>query len=129
MRELFRVIAPGGRMYLQVPLLHGVTAPPTEPEFHADNTPVFWRFGWDLTDLLRDAGFATTVLVTDEFDQLLRGELDEPDPHGDIFDVDSIARRRPGGRSHRDRRRRPITPDGLRAGVPLRHLGVSPPLN
>jgi SAM-dependent methyltransferase len=48
--ELFRVIAPGGRMYLQVPLVYGKTAAPTTPEFHADNTPVFWNFGWDLTD-------------------------------------------------------------------------------
>jgi SAM-dependent methyltransferase len=48
--ELFRVIAPGGRMYLQVPLTRGTTAAPTTPEFHDDNTPVFWNFGWDLTD-------------------------------------------------------------------------------
>ena len=37
--ELFRVVAPGGRVYLQVPLVYGVTAAPTVPEFHADNTP------------------------------------------------------------------------------------------
>ena len=88
--ELFRVIAPGGRMYLQVPLLHGVTAAPTTPEFHADNTPVFWNFGWDLTDRLRAAGFTSTVLVTNEFAQVLRGELDRPDAHGDIFQIDSL---------------------------------------
>ena len=88
--ELFRVIAPGGRMYLQVPLLHGVTAAPTTPEFHADNTPVFWNFGWDLTDRLRAAGFTSTVLVTNEFAQVLRGDLDRPDAHGDIFQIDSL---------------------------------------
>ncbi len=88
--ELFRVVAPGGRVYLQAPLLQGVTAPPTEPEFHADNTPVFWRFGWDLTDRLRAAGFTTTVLVTEEFSEVLRGDLDRPDPRGDIFEVDSL---------------------------------------
>jgi SAM-dependent methyltransferase len=88
--ELFRVIAPGGRMYLQVPLLQGVTAPPTEPEFHADNTPVLWRFGWDLTDKLRAAGFKTTVLVTAEFDRLLRGERWVPDGDTGEFDVASI---------------------------------------
>lgn len=88
--ELFRVIAPGGRMYLQVPLLQGRTAPPTEPEFHADNTPVLWRFGWNLSDLLRSSGFRTTVLVTNEFDQLLRGELSPPQGPSGEFDVDSL---------------------------------------
>lgn len=88
--ELFRVIAPGGRMYLQIPIVYGVTAAPVEPEFHADNTPVFWNFGWDLTDRLRAAGFTTRVLVTDEYAAVLRGELPEPDPHGDGFHVDSL---------------------------------------
>ena len=88
--ELFRVIAPGGRMYLQVPLVYGETAAPNEPEFHADNTPVFWNFGWDLTDRLRQAGFTTTALVTDEYARVLRGELPEPDPHGDGFHVDTL---------------------------------------
>ena len=54
--ELFRVIAPGGRMYLQVPLSRGQTAAPTTPEFHDDNTPVFWNFGWDLTDRRASGG-------------------------------------------------------------------------
>lgn len=90
--ELFRVIAPGGRMYLQIPLVYGTTSVPTEPEFHADNTPVFFNFGWDLSDQLRTAGFVTTVLVTHEYDQVLRGELDEPDPHGDGFHVDQLIR-------------------------------------
>jgi SAM-dependent methyltransferase len=88
--ELFRVIAPGGRMYLQIPIIRGATAAPTEPEFHADNTPVFWNFGWDLTAMLREAGFVTTVLVTDEYAAVLRGRLPAPDPHGDGFDVDSL---------------------------------------
>jgi SAM-dependent methyltransferase len=88
--ELHRVIAPGGRMYLQVPLLQGVTAPPTEPEFHADNTPVLWRFGWDLTELARAAGFTTTVLVPAEFDHLLGGERSVPAGDNGEFDVVSI---------------------------------------
>ena len=84
--ELFRVIAPGGRMYLQVPLTRGQTAAPTTPEFHDDNTPVFWNFGWDLTDRLRAAGFTTTVLVTDEYDDVLRGELTSQATPGGGFD-------------------------------------------
>lgn len=64
--ELRRVVAPGGRVYLQVPLLQGVTAPPTEPEFHGDDTPVFWRFGWDLADRARVHGFEVATLCTAE---------------------------------------------------------------
>ena len=95
--ELRRVIAPHGRMYLQVPLLRGATAAPSTPEFHADNTPVFWNFGWDLTDRLRAAGFRTTVLVTAEFARVLRGEVAPPSPDGDIFDVsDVVQHARPG---------------------------------
>jgi SAM-dependent methyltransferase len=53
--ELHRVVAPGGHLLLQVPVLQGRTAPPGEPEFHGDDTPVFWRFGFDLTARLRPA--------------------------------------------------------------------------
>ena len=90
--ELHRVVAPGGRIYLQVPLLHGLTAAPLTPEFHADNTPVFWNFGWDLTDMLRAAGFAATALVTAEFERVLRGTAPLPAPDGDIFDVADMVR-------------------------------------
>jgi SAM-dependent methyltransferase len=65
--ELCRVIAPGGHLLLQVPVLQGRTAPPEAPEFHGDDTPVFWRFGFDLTARLRDAGFVTDLLCTQEF--------------------------------------------------------------
>jgi len=95
--ELHRVLAPGGRVYLQVPLLRGVTAAPSTPEFHADNTPVFWNFGWDLTAMLRTAGFTTTALVTAEFARVLRSEAPLPAPDGDIFDVaDMVRHARPG---------------------------------
>lgn len=62
--ELHRVMAPGGHLLLQVPVQQGLTAPPATPEFHDDNTPVFWRFGFDLTARLRDQGFTTTLLCT-----------------------------------------------------------------
>ena len=64
--ELHRVMAPGGHLLLQVPILQGHTAPPVEPEFHGDNTPVFWRFGFDLTARLRERGFTTELLCTAE---------------------------------------------------------------
>jgi SAM-dependent methyltransferase len=89
--EIRRVLAPGGRMYLQVPVLQGATAPPTEPEFHGDNTPVFWRFGPDLSDRLRDAGFDTVLLCTDEFlDAVREGRTDWDGPTSPEFDVPSV---------------------------------------
>ncbi len=65
--ELYRVLKPGGTVILLVPVLQGVTAPPAEPEFHGDDTPVFWRFGLDLTGTLRDHGFVTRLLCTADF--------------------------------------------------------------
>lgn len=88
--EIFRVLKPGGRMYLQVPLLHGVTAPPATPEFHGDNTPVFFNFGWDIVDRLRNAGFTTNVLVTDTYRDILTQRVATPPPHGDGFDIDDL---------------------------------------
>jgi hypothetical protein len=90
--EIHRILSPGGRMYLQVPLLQGTTAPPLEPEFHADNTKVYWRFGWDLTTVLRDSGFAVRVLVPSEFArELERTTTDAADQSGE-FDLGGIRR-------------------------------------
>ena len=50
-------------------MLQGATAPPAEPEFHGDDTPVFWRFGFDLTARLRAEGFVTDLLCTAEWDE------------------------------------------------------------
>jgi SAM-dependent methyltransferase len=87
--EMRRVVAPGGHLLLQVPVLQGRTAPPAEPEFHGDATPVFWRFGFDLTARLREAGFATDLLCTEQFADAVAsgdnpwsewaGEFDVPD--------------------------------------------------
>ena len=89
--ELFRVLAPGGRVYLQVPVLQGVTAPPTTPEFHGDNTPVFWRFGFDLTATLREQGFTTSLLCTEEWlDTVKAGTTEWPTGTSPEFDVTSM---------------------------------------
>jgi hypothetical protein len=91
LREIHRVLAPGGRMYLQVPVLQGHTAPPTQPEFHDDHTPVFWRFGFDLTDRLRAAGFTTTLLCTKEWAAALAaGRASWPGGHSAEFDVPAM---------------------------------------
>jgi SAM-dependent methyltransferase len=90
LRELWRVLARRGQMLLQVPILQGQTAPPIEPEFHDDNTPVFWRFGLDLADRLRSIGFETDVLCTEPwFNAVVRHENRWPDASGE-FDVSSI---------------------------------------
>jgi SAM-dependent methyltransferase len=65
--ELYRVLRPGGSLVLLVPVLQGATAPPVTPEFHGDDTPVFWRFGLDLTDRLCGRGFETSLLCTADF--------------------------------------------------------------
>lgn len=79
--EIHRVLRPGGHMLLQIPLLQAVTAPPPEPEFHEDNTPVFWRFGLDLTERLREHGLTTELLVTEELARRVQArDVDWPDP-------------------------------------------------
>ncbi len=70
--EMHRVLAPGGAAYIMVPVPHGRTAPPTEPEYHQDHTLVYWRFGWDLTEQLRTAGFDTRILVTEQLSDMVR---------------------------------------------------------
>jgi SAM-dependent methyltransferase len=89
--ELFRVVRPGGRVYLQIPLLEGTTRVPAEPEYHGDQTLVHWRFGWDIADLLRSAGFTVTVLVTEPWwSALVAGDV--PDTVDLEFDVPALVR-------------------------------------
>jgi len=64
--ELFRVLKPGGHVFLQVPIPQAATTVPSEPEYHGDNTLVYFRFGWDLADTIRSHGFACDTLVTAE---------------------------------------------------------------
>lgn len=90
LQELARILSPNGRMYLQVPLTRGVTQVPTTPEFHNDNTPVFFNFGWDLTTAIRQAGFEVRILVTEEFRELLADRDHRPIATGDGFDLLSL---------------------------------------
>jgi len=90
LRELHRVLAPNGSVLLMIPMPQGVTAPPTEPEYHGDNTLVHWRFGWDLRDKLADAGFDVSCLVTESLvDRVRRGDYDSGyvDPHINELDL------------------------------------------
>jgi predicted SAM-dependent methyltransferase len=89
--EIHRVLAPGGAMYLQVPLLQGATARPTEPELHGDDTPVEWRFGPDLTDRLREHGFRTRLLCTEELHRKVQaGDGSWPLPTPPELDLASL---------------------------------------
>lgn len=89
--EVFRVLAPGGRVYLQVPVQQGWTTPPPRPEFHGDRTPVCWRFGLDLTERLREAGFRVRLLCNQGFYQhVAAGAKRWPDPVPDDIDVESL---------------------------------------
>ena len=86
-----RTLAPGGRVYLQVPVLEGVTVTPSSPEFHEDNTRVLWRFGFDLAERLRRQGFATTVLGTAPFVEAVRtGDRSLVDGDGSEWDVPAM---------------------------------------
>jgi SAM-dependent methyltransferase len=85
--EVRRVLAPGGHLLLQVPVLQASTAPPAEPEFHGDNTPVYWRFGFDLTSRLREHGFITTLLSTKSFVDAVRAEENPWDEWSGEFDL------------------------------------------
>lgn len=88
---IHRLLAPGGVMYLQVPVLQGRTARPATPEFHGDDTPVEWRFGPDLTERLRGHGFEARLLCTRELlHQVEAGGGGWPGPVSPEFDVRSI---------------------------------------
>ena len=90
--ELYRVLAPGGSVILMTPMPQGVTAPPKEPEYHGNNTLVYWRFGWDLRDQLEAAGFRVTCLVTQPLiDRLHRKEFDTGWTAPDIDEVDLLS--------------------------------------
>lgn len=90
LREIYRVLVPAGRMYLQVPLLRGETIVPPEPEYHADHTLVFFNFGWDLTRTIRSAGFEVRVLVTEQFKTVLANRSIEPADTDPQFDIPSM---------------------------------------
>lgn len=90
LEEIHRVLKPGGWMFLQIPLCQGTTSVPLTPEFHADNTPVYFRFGWDLTDQVRNAGFEVDVLVTEQWRDVLRGDHPRLASNGDGFAVEDL---------------------------------------
>ena len=71
-------------------MLQARTAPPVELEFHEDDTPVFWRFGFDLTAALRAAGFHVDLLCTAAFDTAVYAENNPWPTWAAPFDVPDI---------------------------------------
>jgi SAM-dependent methyltransferase len=89
--ELYRVLAPCGSLLLMIPMPQGVTAPPKEPEYHGDNTLVYWRFGWDLREKLEAAEFDVTCLVTQPLiDRLNRRQFSSGYAGADADEVDLL---------------------------------------
>lgn len=89
--EMFRVLKPGGSVLLEIPMPQGVTGKPTEPEYHGDNTLVFWRFGWDLRDKFEAAGFTTRALVPAPLiDRIAKHDIDSGYQGVDIDEVDLL---------------------------------------
>jgi SAM-dependent methyltransferase len=90
--EIVRVLAPGGSLFLEIPLQQGVTSPPPGVEYHGDNTLVYWRFGWDLADMLKSAGLETATLVTADLSERVRaGDLDSHYGGADCDEVDLLS--------------------------------------
>ncbi len=90
--ELYRVLAPGGSVILMTPMPQGVTAPPKEPEYHGNNTLVYWRFGWDLRGRIEAAGFGVDCLVTKPLvERVRRAEFDTGWTAPELDEVDLLS--------------------------------------
>lgn len=80
--NLHKMLAPGGFLVLQVPLLEGHYTKVTWDEFHQDNTRVFHRFGYDLLfDLDRQFSAANPVVG------LLDFEITSPEIKPDKYEL------------------------------------------
>lgn len=113
---LFRILSPGGSVMLMIPMPQGVTAPPKEPEYHGDNTLVFWRFGWDLREQIVAAGFDVECLVTQPLiDRVRSGNFDTGWTAPDTDEVDLLKHADPDALTAvadlRDSRRYGFEPD------------------
>jgi hypothetical protein len=70
--ELHRVLAPGGVLLLQLPVLGATSSPLAAADTAAPGT-ARWAFGVDVVERVEAAGFDVELLVTDEFVDLAKG--------------------------------------------------------
>lgn len=63
LKNIARMLAPGGFLVLQVPLLEAQYTRVTWDEFHGDNTRVFHRFGFDLIEDLNQVFSSARVVI------------------------------------------------------------------
>ncbi len=86
LENLYRLLAPGGFLVLQVPLLERQYVKVTWDEFHGDNTRVFHRFGFDLQTILNQiftsgkpvVGLLDFPITSSEIDPAKYDRLKEP---------------------------------------------------
>lgn len=71
--EFARVLAPGGALLLQVPVLSGATTAIEVADTAAPGT-ARWSFGVDIHERVNAAGFTTDVLVTEELADLVAAD-------------------------------------------------------
>ena len=71
--EFARVLAPGGALLLQVPVLSGTTTAIEVADTAAPGT-ARWSFGVDIHERVTAAGFTTDVLVTEELADLVAAD-------------------------------------------------------
>jgi SAM-dependent methyltransferase/uncharacterized Zn-finger protein len=82
LKNLHHLLAPGGFLVLQVPLLESSYVSVTWDEFHQDNTRVYHRFGFDLLDAL-DAQFSRVTPVVG----LLEFKITSPEIKAGKYDM------------------------------------------
>ena len=75
MREMYRVIKPGGAVFIQVPIYYFETEKVDGEEFHGHHTKVYWYIGWNLAHHLENEGFTVSIAVTEDlYDFIYRGK-------------------------------------------------------
>ena len=82
LKNLHFLLAPGGFLVLQVPLLESGYVSVTWDEFHQDNTRVYHRFGFDLLDALDERFSRVTPVVG-----LLEFTITSPEIKAGKYDV------------------------------------------